>query len=196
MGLAALLVSGRPYGELVRIARRVGPWDGLVAEDGAVVQAPYGRPPSARGRRIAQAVRQRLLSSPGLHPEFGEIVASVPRREGATLRRAVRGLRVRVVANVDRLMVLPAGVTKGSGVQTALRRLSLPRTGYAAIGDAENDLEMLEAAHLSAAVRNALPRVRAVVEYRCHRSFDQGVLEFVRGPLRARVAATRRAPPH
>jgi len=196
MGLVALLVSGRPYDDLVRTARQVGQWDGLVAEDGAVVQAPYESPPTARGCPTAQAVRQRLLSSPGLHPELGQIVASVPRREGVTLRRAVRGLRVRVVANVDRLMVLPAGVNKGAGVQTALRRLGLRRTGYAAIGDAENDLEMLEGAHLSAAVRNALPRVRAAVEYRCRGSFDEGVLEFVRGPLRERVAATRPGPPH
>jgi hydroxymethylpyrimidine pyrophosphatase-like HAD family hydrolase len=191
MGLPTLLVSGRPYEDLVRLARPFGEWDALVAEDGAVVEAPTGRPPWTRGRRTAATVRGRVRASPRLHPEFGRVVASVPLAERIALRRAVRGLAVVLVSNVDRVMVIPRGLSKGSGVATALRRLGLHRAGYAAIGDAENDLEMLRGADLSGAVANAIPAVRAEVDYRCHRPFDRGVLEFVQGPLRERLDAAR-----
>jgi|SRR5271170_2645580 len=193
MGLWALLVSGRKYDDLLRLAKGLGPWDGLVAEDGAVVEAPAGRPPRITGRRVAASVRARFAAGPRLHPEFGVVVASVPRAERLDLLRAITGLPVTVVANVDRLMVLPAGVTKGSGVGAALGRLGAPGGAYAAIGDAENDLGLLRGAALSAAVANALPLVRSTVDYVCRDPFDRGVLEFVEGPLRARLAATRRA---
>jgi hydroxymethylpyrimidine pyrophosphatase-like HAD family hydrolase len=187
MGLTALLVSGRPYEELVRLAHEIGEWDGLVAEDGAVVEAPLGHRPLIRGRSTAATVRRRLRGVYGLTPELGRVIASVPRSQRRLLQRTLEGLPVVVQANIDRLMVVPAGLNKASGVRVALRRLGLPRTEYAAIGDAENDLELLRGAALSGAVANAIPRVRAVVDYVCRAPFDRGVLEFVRGPVRARV---------
>jgi haloacid dehalogenase-like hydrolase len=187
LGLRVLLVSGRPYSDLIRLARGFGEWDGLVAEDGAVVEAPRGVPLRVRGRAVASRVRARLRASPGLRPELGRVVASVPRTDGPALRRAMAGLPVQLVANIDRLMVVPAGVTKGSGVRTALRLLGMAGRAYAAIGDAENDLEVLRGAALSAAVANALPAVRASVDYVCRARFDRGVLEFVEGPLRTRM---------
>jgi hydroxymethylpyrimidine pyrophosphatase-like HAD family hydrolase len=187
MGFRALLVSGRTYADLHRYAPQFGTWDGLVAEDGAVVEAPMGRTPFVRGRTTAAVVHRRVAANPRLHPELGEIVASVPLRERRLLARTLAGLPVALIANVDRLMVLPAGVTKRSGVRTALRRLGVAGHGYAAIGDAENDLDLLAYADLSAAVANAIPAVRAVVDYRCRSSFDRGVLEFVEGPVRDRT---------
>jgi hydroxymethylpyrimidine pyrophosphatase-like HAD family hydrolase len=100
---------------------------------------------------------------------------------------AVVGFPVRVFANVDRVMVLPEGVTKRSGTRMALRHLGLANAGYAAIGDAENDLELLRGASLAGAVANAERSVRSSVDYICRGSFELGVLEFVRGPLSVRV---------
>jgi hydroxymethylpyrimidine pyrophosphatase-like HAD family hydrolase len=189
LGLPALLVSGRTYSDLRRLAPGFGAWDGLVAEDGAVVEAPVGRPPAVSGRRVASAVRARLVANPRLHPELGEVVASVPLGERDELARTVAALPVELVHNIDRVMVSPRGITKSSGVRSALRRLGLPGSDYAAIGDAENDLEVLRGGVLSGAVANALPSIRSVVDYICRRPFDRGVLEFVNGPLRERVRA-------
>src|SRR5580658_8528753 len=66
MGLPALLASGRPYADLARFARGFGEWDGLIAEDGAVVDAPLGRTPLLLGRRVAATVRRRLEATPAL----------------------------------------------------------------------------------------------------------------------------------
>lgn len=187
MGLRTLLVSGREYDELRRKANGFGRWDALVAEDGAVVEAPMGSPPRVVGRRTAAEIRRRLVHHPRLEGAWGEVIFSVPRGHRRRLVRMVAGLPVHVTANVDRLMVVPAGVSKLTGVRIALRRLDVDPRAYAAIGDAENDVELLQGAGLSAAVANARPEVRRVVDFIAVTRFDRGVLEFVEGPLRERM---------
>jgi hydroxymethylpyrimidine pyrophosphatase-like HAD family hydrolase len=187
MGLRTLLVSGREYSKLGRFARAIGEWDGIVAENGAVVEVPTGSTPRIVGLREAARVRRRLRDRPDLHCEFGQVVISVPRAHRLGLLDALSGLPVRIIPNVDQLMVLPEGVTKMSGIRIALRQLDLSHAGYAAIGDAENDLEMLGGASLAGAVANAEPGVRSAADYVCRGRFERGVLEFVRGPLRDRM---------
>jgi hypothetical protein len=194
MGLRTLIVSGREYAELLPFVRRFGPLDGIVAENGAVVQAPLGAAPVIVGGSGAAAIRQRLRSIPGVHARFGRVVGSVPLPERVRLCAALRGFRVRLVANVDRIMALPEGVDKATGTRLALHRLGVGRAGFAAIGDAENDLDLLRAAELSGAVRNAEGIVRASVGYVCRGSYSAGVLEFVRGPLAARCRRDPHAP--
>ncbi len=143
------------------------------------------------GRGIGTQVRRRLDAWPRIHARYGEVIVSVPLRERPALVKALRGQRVRFLANVDRVMALPPAVDKGSGTRTALRQLRVAHGGYAALGDAENDLDLLHGAVLAAAVGNAEPRVRAAAEYVCRGRFDVGALEFVRGPLAAAMLAGR-----
>ena len=192
IGLRVLLVSGRERTELEPYVRALGSLDGVVAENGAVVEAPLGSPPVVTGRRVAAAVRRRLAAHPELRAQIGQVMASVARRDGGRLRRLVAGLPVRLVANVDRLMVLPVGVDKRRGTRTALRRLGLAGAGYAAIGDAENDGPLLDGAALSGAVGNAERPLRRAADYVCRQRYERGVLEFVRGPL---AEAVHRVPP-
>jgi hydroxymethylpyrimidine pyrophosphatase-like HAD family hydrolase len=186
MGLRTLLVSGREYAKLQPYARRFGSLDALVAENGAVIEAPIGASPTILGRAGAKAITRRLREVPGLHPRFGEVVVSVPIRERSRLAAALRSLPVRILSNVDRVMALPVGINKADGTRRAMELLGLDRSAYAAIGDAENDLDLLRSAGLSGAVRNAEPTVRACVDYECRSPYAEGVLEFVRGPLATR----------
>lgn len=183
MGFRVLLVSGRPYSTLGVMAQKFGTLDGIVAENGAIVEAPLGTAPTVTGRRVARSVRARIRGQSRLHPDVGEIVISVPRSMRRRLEAAVAGLPVQLVPNVDRLMVVPDGVSKRSGMRTALRQLGIAHGRYAAIGDAENDVALLEGARLAGAVANAEPNVLAAVDYVCRERFERGVLEFVRGPL-------------
>ncbi|MGA8542136.1 MAG: HAD family hydrolase [Thermoplasmata archaeon] len=188
LGLKTLLVSGRRYRELREYSHEFGEFDGIVAENGALIEAPLGTTPVVIGRRTGARVRDRLEADVSLPVEFGEVVASVPREMRPRLRRAVAGLPVDLVANVGHVMVLPHGVTKASGTRRALRQLRIPGAGYAAIGDAENDLDLLRGAVLSGAVANAVPEVRGAADYLCRAPSATGVLEFVVGPLTAAMA--------
>ena len=187
LGLRTLVVSGRRYPELVPYVRGLRYVDGIVAENGAIVEAPMGSAPRVFGRRIGGAVRARLAARPPFEVEYGDVVVSVRARDGPRLRRAVVGLPVDLIGNVRHLMALPRGIGKGSGARRAVRELGLGRHAYAAIGDAENDLDLLRGARLSGAVANAEPAVRRAVDYVCHARYESGVLEFVRGPLTEHV---------
>jgi len=183
MGVRVVLVSGREHSVLSEFSRRLRYIDALVAENGAVVEAPLGDRVRRVGRATGLRVRQRLSGRPWARAEYGDVVASVPRVLRSRVVPIVKDLGVELVPNVDRVMILPKGVSKASGMQLALAGLHLPGGRYAAIGDGENDLPLLRAATISAAVHNAHPRVRARVDYVCRASYDAGVAEFVRGPL-------------
>jgi HAD superfamily hydrolase (TIGR01484 family) len=53
-------------------------------------------------------------------------------------------------------MILPPGVNKATGLHQALKQLKFSMHNVVAIGDAENDNAMLQAAECSVAVANAL----------------------------------------
>jgi hydroxymethylpyrimidine pyrophosphatase-like HAD family hydrolase len=183
MGLQVLLVSGRTHSSLLPFVQALGEVDGVVAENGAVVEAPRGHRPIVLGGRTATQVRLRLRAAPELRVEYGTVVASVRVADREKLAELVDGLPVALTHNVDRVMVLPAGITKSTGVRVALSQMGLATRGFAAIGDGENDVPMLRDAALSGAVANATPAARAAAGYVCRSPSARGVAEFVRGPL-------------
>jgi len=191
MGLTVILVSGRTHAALAPFVEALGEIDGVVGENGAVVEAPRGRRPVRFGAGTAAAVRRRLRAAPDLAVEFGRVVASVRRAERARLARLVDGLPVILIDNVDRVMVLPVGISKATGVRIALARMGLGGGRFAAIGDGENDVPMLREAEVSGAVANATAAARAAAHYLCRAPSARGVAEFVRGPLADRWRADR-----
>jgi hydroxymethylpyrimidine pyrophosphatase-like HAD family hydrolase len=193
MGLRVVLVSGREHSVLSEFSDRLQHVDALVAENGGVIEAPVGGRVRSIGRSTGARVRERLAAEAWTDVEYGEVVVSLPRARESDLRARLNGLPVHLVPNVDRVMVLPEGVSKASGMRRALGALHLPSRTFAAIGDAENDIPLLRAASLSAAVRNAQPSVLAYVDYVCRASFGAGVAEFVREPLVRYLQAPARA---
>lgn len=195
MGLRTILVSGRDHRSLRQFASTLGPVDAMVAENGAVVEAPLGGKTRAIGRAIALQIRRRLDPLSGVAIEYGMIVVSCAWTERRIVRSYLSGLDVAFLRNRDRLMVLPTGITKASGLAMALRRLGIDRHSFAAIGDGENDLSMLRAARLSGAVANAIPSVRSAVDYAAHEPFERGVQEFLQGPVARWLADEARGYP-
>ena len=80
-------------------------------------------------------------------------------------------------------MVLPAGVTKGSGLAEALVILGISPHNTAAIGDAENDHSLLAVAELGVAVGNAVASLEADADIGGDQPDGCGVASFLRGPV-------------
>ncbi|KAM1013316.1 hypothetical protein EV1_042908 [Malus domestica] len=73
------------------------------------------------------------------------------------------GDRATVVQAVEgHLEIVPAGTSKGSGVNMLLDHLGITRNQIMAIGDGENDVEMLELASLGVALSNGSEKTKAV----------------------------------
>ncbi len=183
LGLATVIASGREYPVLRRLVGSLPELDAIVAENGAVVEAPIGARPWTPPAPTVREIRRRLRAGSFRSLRWGDIAVSVGIAEEGLARDLLSGVRATFTPNVDRVVILPPGVTKASGVQRALHALSLDSPAYAAIGDARNDLPMLRRAAISSAVANAEREVRDAVDFRTRSACGAGALEFVRGPV-------------
>lgn len=77
---------------------------------------------------------------------------------------AVRGQAGVVQAQADMLEIVPAGTNKGSGVKLLLDHLDITANEIMAIGDGENDVEMLQLASLGVALANGSEKTKAVAD--------------------------------
>lgn len=73
--------------------------------------------------------------------------------------------------------IMPKGVSKGAGVRWLLERLEIEPRAMLAMGDGENDIEMLLMAGIGVAVGNATPVVKAQADYVLGSNDDGGVAE-------------------
>ncbi len=68
-------------------------------------------------------------------------------------------------SNPQYLEVIPAGVSKGDALRRLALFLNIPPENTVAVGDSENDLSLLEAAHIGAAMSNSLPRLKEAADF-------------------------------
>ncbi len=68
-------------------------------------------------------------------------------------------------SNQTYLEHVPAGVSKGNAMRQLSQLLEIPMENTISAGDAENDLPMLQAAHMGVAVANASAEVKASANY-------------------------------
>jgi Cof subfamily protein (haloacid dehalogenase superfamily) len=77
------------------------------------------------------------------------------------------------------LEILPIGANKGNGLAKLAQYLDLDRSEIAAIGDYRNDLEMLDWAGTTGAMKNALPEVKSRAQIVVKSNEEGGVAEFI-----------------
>src|SRR5258708_23580365 len=85
-------------------------------------------------------------------------------------------------------MILPPGINKASGLAVALRELGLSPRNVVAVGDAENDHALLEAAEYSVAVGNAIDTLKAAADRVTGEASGDGVLEVVAALIESDLA--------
>ncbi|HEX3982721.1 MAG TPA: HAD-IIB family hydrolase [Acidisoma sp.] len=180
-GRRVILVTGREMPDLKAAMPDLSVFDCVVAENGALLHDP------ATGQ-------ERLLAAPPL-PAFVEklralgvaplsvgrgVVATWEPQEAKVLE-AIRELRLelQIIFNKGAVMVLPAGVSKASGLAAALSELGLVAKNTVGVGDAENDHSFLAVCGCSAAVSNALPSLKNNVDLVLSGDHGAGVAELI-----------------
>lgn len=79
------------------------------------------------------------------------------------------------------LEAVAAGINKGSAVETLCRMLDIPTSQAVAAGDEANDVAMLQAAGVGAAMVNGTPEAKAAADYITRRDNNHdGVAEIIR----------------
>ena len=165
-GLRLVLVTGRTFFELMRVCDCLELFDTVVAENGAVLYYPGSamirdQGPPVPGRLLAELDRR------GIYYQVGRVIVGTARADEGGLKDAVAaaGVTRDLIYNRTALMLLPAGVSKGSGVQQALRVLGLSPHDVLALGDAENDLPLFDACGFSGCPGDSLAAVRERVDW-------------------------------
>lgn len=183
---AQLLVTGRTLRALEDcFPGLVQHFDGVVAENGAVLTVG-GAPGEAR--LLHEPVEPEVdeaLAAQGIRTSRGQVLVALDARDATAAVQVIAdlGLDHQVVRNRGAAMILPAGATKGSGLGAALAGLGLSAHNTVAVGDAENDLTLLRAAEVGAAVANAVPSLREHADVVLGGSDGQGVVELLSSPL-------------
>ncbi|GFQ01519.1 putative phosphatase m6_spy0533 [Phtheirospermum japonicum] len=84
-----------------------------------------------------------------------------------------------VQAVPDMLEIVPPGTSKGNGVRILLDHLGVPPNEVMAIGDGENDVEMLELASLGVALSNGSEKAKAVANVIGISNDEDGVADAI-----------------
>lgn len=176
-----ILVTGRELEDLRRIMPRLDLFDLVVAENGALLFHPghaeiellVPPPPEAFVRRLRED---------GIAPlSVGHAIVATWEPNDQAVLAAIRDLALdlQITFNKGAVMVLPAGVTKATGLAAALDRLGISPLNCVGIGDAENDLAFLDICGLAVAVANALPSVQQRANLVTSADHGAGVAELV-----------------
>ncbi|KAI3978160.1 hypothetical protein MKX01_012991 [Papaver californicum] len=106
-----------------------------------------------------------------------------PESISTTLRpywfEATKGRAGVVQAMPDMLEIVPPGTSKGSGVKMLLDQLGVTAKEVMAIGDGENDIEMLELASLGVALSNGAEKTKAIANVIGLSNDEDGVADAI-----------------
>lgn len=182
-GIRIVLVTGRIYAELLSVWSEVFEYvDCVVAENGAVLVTPSGVTMLGGG---IDARLGDLLGERGVALRRGEVLLAGKTSDENEVIGAIRDLELdcQTVANRGELMILPAGISKGTGVRAALEELGLSHHNTIGIGDAENDLALLEGCELGVAVANAVGSLKGAADIVMDAAGGEGVVRLLEGEL-------------
>ncbi len=179
-GLRVILVTGRIISELREsfpdVADHV---DVVVAENGCVLDGPGMR------RRLAPSVDAALvdaLSRRGVRVRRGEVLLAGGAQDRAAAVEEIHRLELdcQLVFNRGEMMILPSGVTKGTGLFEAFGDLGVSRHSAIGVGDAENDHALLDECEVGVAVANALPSLQRSADVVLSRPDGLGFADLLR----------------
>jgi hypothetical protein len=164
--------------------------DAVVAENGAVVLFPDSGHSTVNGEP-PQDNLLGVLGQEGIRIDVGRVVVEADATEAPRILAIVRRLELPLVIafNRGRLMVLPQTISKATGVRQALTILRLSPHNAVAIGDAENDHELLRVCEVGVAVGWGSDALKASADYVLPGNGPRAVAEYIRA-----LANRRRVP--
>jgi hydroxymethylpyrimidine pyrophosphatase-like HAD family hydrolase len=183
-GLRLILVTGRTFFELARVCERLDLFDAVVAENGAVIYRPGvgtigDQAPPPPPRLLVELDRRDIPY------QLGRVVIGTARAYEANVRAALDavGVSFELIPNRAALMLLPTGVSKGSGVRAVIRELGFSFHDVLGLGDAENDLDLFDACGFSGCPASAEPAVRERADWVFPGESGDAIARAINGPI-------------
>ena len=164
-GVIVLLVTGRILSELRRAAGDLHFVDGVVAENGAVIHFPASDYTAVVAPLVPEGFHSELTRR-GIPSHAGQCLVDMNADDAGRALEVIRTLEMPLVLvfNRGRVMAMAQGVSKATGLRTALNTLRLSPRNTVAVGDAENDHELLRLVEVGCAVEWGSPSLRAAAD--------------------------------
>ncbi|HJU03952.1 MAG TPA: HAD-IIB family hydrolase, partial [Nitrospiraceae bacterium] len=180
-GRKLILVTGRELDELLAIFPQITLFERVVAENGALMYHPAAREEKLLAPRPSEEFVKELQAR-GVGPiSVGRSIVATWEPHETTVLQVIRdlGLEMRVIFNKGAVMILPAGVTKATGLMAALKELGLSPHNVVGVGDAENDHALLQLCEYAVAVQNAIPMLKEAADWVTPSDHGAGVVELI-----------------
>ena len=180
-GRKLVLVTGRELDDLLHVFPRIDLFARVVGENGGVLYTPERRETRALAAPPPQEFLRELERREVSPLSVGRVVVATWEPNQNVVLELIHelGLELQVTFNKGAVMVLPSGVNKRSGLEAALVELGISPHNVVAVGDAENDHELLRASECGVAVANALPVLRQEADLVTRGSRGAGVRELI-----------------
>ena len=189
-GIAVVLVTGRILEELMQMTGGLGFVDAVVAENGAVLAFSGGN--SRLIGHPAPPIFLEELRRQGIEFKAGQCVVETDAAWATQVVALIRELELplTLVFNRGRLMMLPQAISKGTGLREALTMMRLSPHNAIAIGDAENDHDLLAACEFGVAVGWGSKVLQSSADEVLHGDGPSAVAAYIR-----KAAKEMRLPP-
>ena len=176
-----ILVTGRVLDELKAVFPQYELFDLIVAENGALIYNPATKEERLLGS-LPPATFINELHRHYVQPiSIGKVIVATWEPHHTVVLETIKeaGLELQVIFNKGAVMILPAGINKAKGLKEALKELNMSMHNVVAVGDAENDGAMLQAAECAVAVSNALPAVQKMADWVTNHDHGKGVIQLI-----------------
>ncbi|KEZ47353.1 Cof-type HAD-IIB family hydrolase [Metabacillus indicus] len=130
---------------------------------------------------LGENLRDEPLAAPKLDVYFSEAESCLEAEN--VLTNAFEGITVKV-KNPSMLEITAKGVSKENGLRLLGQHLGIAQEEMVAIGDAEDDMNMIELAGLGVAMGNAPNAVKKAADWITRSNDDQGVAYMVKEHFR------------
>lgn len=182
-GIVVVLVTGRILSDLKNAAGDLNVFDAVVAENGAVLEFSNGLT-RVMGRPPPPALLEELHRH-SVPFSVGECVLQAAASSAPQLLKTVQKLELPLVLafNRSRVMLLPQGISKTTGLRVLLDTLRLSLHNCIAIGDAENDFQLLEESEIGVAVGWGSKALREVADEVLSGNGPAAVAAYIRGVI-------------
>ncbi len=186
-GVIVLLVTGRILSELRRVAGDLHFVDGVVAENGAVLHFPASDYTTVVAPPVPDGFHAELTRR-GIPSSAGQCLVDLNADDAPRVLEVIRSLEMPLVLlfNRGRVVAMPQGVSKATGLRAALNILRLSPRNTVAVGDAENDHELLRLAEVGCAVAWGSASLRAAADLVVDGGGPPGLASLVRALGEAR----------
>jgi len=180
-GRKLILVTGREVDDLKEVFPGLKIFDLIVAENGAVLYRPRGNETRVLAPKPSKALVDWLEKRKVKPLHVGASIVATREPHETVALEAIRelGLELEIIFNKGAVMILPTGINKATGLAAALEELEFSPHNVVAVGDAQNDHALLQAAGCGVAVENALAQLKKTADRVTKGARSDGVVELI-----------------